>query len=328
MAYGYTVSSVSTPGHGSSGAASRDDTRNGHTHKARLPLLFAAALAAVAAIGAVTDRAAAGGVLSVAYADAPFTGDPLVIDNPYWPLNPDSQTRVFTFEAETGEGCIIEEATVYGGGPYKTLNGALPYTGDDAVVVEDIGYFQEDCTGAFEKVEHTFDWYRQDDYGNVWYVGELSLDYENDGCGNTSIDPSEVDMAARPDCYAGSWEAGMAPTGGGLVAEAGIVVPSDLPLGPDGPVLDPGTYYLQELADDAMDVAKVLRVDTKVKYKIDGETVVLHHCRVTKEYSSLAPGEVEQKNYCPDDGGLSLIEEMHGEATLLVVLTDISPALP
>lgn len=287
------------------------------TLKALSPCFLAAA--AVAALSAFSGEARAGGALSLDYGDAVFSA-PLVIDNPYWPLNPDNATRTFTYLAETEDGCVVEEATVYGAGPYKTLSGAAPYTGDMAVEVEDIGYIDEECDGGLVKTEHTFDWYREDDNGNIWYVGELSLDYEIEGCEDTSIDPSAADMTARPECYVGSWEAGMDD------AEAGIVVPSDDPTG-SGEPLAPGTYYMQEFAETAMDVAKVIRTNAKVKYKIDGETVVFHGCRVTKEYSSLERGAIEQKSYCPDDDGLVLVDEISGGRSVLVVLEDVNPSL-
>ena len=269
-----------------------------------------------------SHEARAGGALSLDYADANFTF-PLVIDNPYWPLNPDSTERTFTYVAETEDGCVVEETFVDGDGPYKTLTGAAPYTGGLAVQAEDIGYIDENCDGTLVKTEHTFDWYRQDDNGNIWYVGELSLDYEIEGCEDTSVVPSAADKAARPQCYVGSWEAG---TGSEFLADAGIVVPSDDPTGSGDP-LTSGTYYMQEFAEDAMDAAKVIAVDTKVKYKIDGETVVFRHCRVTKEYSSLERGAVEHKSYCPDDDGLVVVDELSGGKSVLVVLEDVSPGL-
>jgi hypothetical protein len=293
----------------------------------KLPACFVAIFTAAAMLFSVTDKAEAGGVLSIAYTDATFS-TPLVIDNPHWPLNPDATLRTFTYKAETEDGCVIEEATVHGAGPYKSLNGAAPYNVGSAVVVEDIGFIDENCDGNRVKEEYTFDWYRQDDNGNVWYLGELSRIYE-DGCAGGPV-PSEADRLVSPECYEGSWEAGKPPFGnpGGLVAQAGIVVPSDTPMGLAGEPLTAGTFYLQELAEEAMDVAKVLKTDTKVKFKGEEGTIVHHHCRVTKEYTSLAPGAVEHKNYCPGEGGLVAIEELSGGKSIWVILTDIAPALP
>jgi hypothetical protein len=290
-------------------------------------------VATAAILCLLPNLAKAGGALDIPFDPANFSGNALVVDNPYWPLNPDGTTgRTFTYVAETEDGCAIEQATIVG---LKVLTGgAAPYDNFGTVEVEDIGYIDAECTGNpadWIKTEHTFDRYRQDDNGNIWYLGELSLDYEAESdyatpCSDISISPSLADEGLRPDCYHGSWEAGMGPAGGS-VAEAGIVVPSDDPKG-TGEALAAGTYYMQELAEEAMDVAKVVKVDAKVKYKIDGQTVMFQHCRVTKEYSSLEHGAVEQKSYCPDDDGLVVIEELNGGATLLTVLDSIDPALP
>jgi len=293
---------------------------NGPRHLAALALCLFGALA-LTTFGVVATPARAGEALSLNYAEASFTF-PLIIDNPYWPLNPDGVQRTFTYVSETDDGCVVETTRVDGGGPYKVLT-AAPYTGDMAVQAEDIGYLDENCDGTLVKTEDTYDWYREDDSGNIWYVGELSLDYEIPGCGDTSISPSAADMAARPACYAGSWEAGK---GDEFPAEPGIVVPSDDPKGTGEPLTN-STYYMQEFADNAMDAAKIIKLDTNVKYKSDGDTVVYHHCRVTKEYSASERGAIEHKSYCPEDDGLVVIRELSGGKTELVTLSDIDPGL-
>lgn len=292
-------------------------------------------LLTLAAICLMPSLVQAGGALDIPFDAANFSGSALVIDNPYWPLNPDGAAglgRTFTYVAETQDGCEVDQATIVG--PYMLTGGAAPYGNFDTLEVEDIGYIDAECTGNpadWVKTEHTFDRYRQDDDGNIWYLGELSLDYEAESdyatpCSDITISPSPADMTARPDCYIGSWEAGKGPAGG-LVAEAGIVVPSDDPTGTGEP-LAPGTYFMQELAEEAMDVAKVIKVDAKVKYKVDGQTVMFQHCRVTKEYSSLEHGAVEQKSYCPYNDGLVVVEELNGGQTVLSVLESIDPSLP
>ncbi len=287
------------------------------------------AFAAAALLFVAADRAHAGGLLSIAFDPVNFDdiADPLVVDNPYLPLNPLGYTGgIFTYEAETEDGCIREMVTILGLRSMP-LNGAAPYNGLEVLEVQETGEFQEDCAGAWVKEEHTFDWYRQDEFGNIWYLGELSRSYEDDCSGYAGI-PNEIDRAANPECYEGSWEAGKAPAGGGIVAQAGIVVPSNLPTGDPNEPLTPGTFYFQELAEEAMDVAKVLKTDSMLKLKDDGGTEVLLHCRTTKEYTTLQPGAVEQKSYCPDDDGLVLIEEISGGKTVLVFLTSIVPGTP
>lgn len=303
---------------------SSNQTKGGTARTGILSTGFPGTFLAAALLCAAASTVQAGGMLSIAFEDAIFDNS-FIIDNPYWPLNPDDMDRTFVYEVETEDGCVIEEATVYGAGPVKVLDGAAPYDGFMAIVVEDIGYLDEDCDGNLVREEHTFDWYRQDIDGNIWYVGELSRSYEGDECSSYAGDPSEAEREENPDCYEGSWEAGKGPEGG-LIAEAGIVVPSNQPI--PGEPITAGTFYLQELADEAVDVAKVLKIDSNVKIKSDDGTEVYHHCRVTKEYSSLAPGSIEQKNYCPDDGGLVVIEELAGGKSVFVVLTEITPPLP
>lgn len=58
--------------------------------------------------------------------------------------------------------------------------------GVDCVVVDDR------VTEGGELTEQTYDWYAQDEKGNVWYFGEYSKEYENGKVKSTE----------------GSWEAG------------------------------------------------------------------------------------------------------------------------
>ena len=50
----------------------------------------------------------------------------------------------------------------------------------DALEVLDIEWIQEDCEGDFEESEVTLDWYAQDSFGNIWYLGELSRSFEDE----------------------------------------------------------------------------------------------------------------------------------------------------
>ena len=60
-----------------------------------------------------------------------------------------------------------------------------------------------------ETVEDTFDWYAQDAFGNLWYLGEDTKEYENGKVASTE----------------GSWEAGVDG------AQAGIILPADPTVG-------------------------------------------------------------------------------------------------
>ena len=111
-----------------------------------------------------------------------------VIDNPYWPMAPGSKWVYRETDAEGTEQRV--EVTVTD--RTKTILG-IP-----ATVVHDI------VTEGDEVIEDTFDWYAQDTWGNVWYLGEDTKEFENGKVVST----------------AGSWEAGVDG------AEAGVVVPA------------------------------------------------------------------------------------------------------
>jgi hypothetical protein len=86
------------------------------------------------------------------------------IDNPYLPLRPGT---VFRYRGVGDDGKTRELNTVAVTHKTKRIMGI------DAVVVLD----QVFAGGKPE--ERTFDWYGQDDDGNVWYFGEDSRNYEH-----------------------------------------------------------------------------------------------------------------------------------------------------
>jgi hypothetical protein len=125
---------------------------------------------------------------------------------------------------------------------------------------------------AFEEgvlVEDTFDWYAQDSAGNVWYFGEDSKVLDADG----NVISTE-----------GSWEAGVDGAEPGIIMEAH---PQE------------GDRYHQEFYKGvAEDQAKVLEL---------GESkCVAYGCfdnvLVTREWSRLDPGVVDNKYYAPGVG--------------------------
>jgi hypothetical protein len=120
--------------------------------------------------------------------------------------------------------------------------------------------------------ELTFDWYAQDRDGNVWYFGEDSHEYSS----------------GSPVSAFGSWQAGVAG------AQPGIVMPGSP---------ERGQRYRQEYRQgQAEDMAEILRLgDTaKVPYKS------FHSVIVTKDWSPLEPGIVEQKYYA---SGVGVVQE-------------------
>lgn len=118
-------------------------------------------------------------------------------------------------------------------------------------------------------VEDTFDWFAQDKDGNVWYLGE---------------DTKELDENGNVISTEGSWEAGVDG------AEAGIIM-----------LADPkkGDQYQQENAPDvAEDMAKVLSFKDSLCVRYGCFEDVL----VTKEWTPLEPGVVENKYYAKGVG--------------------------
>ena len=118
-----------------------------------------------------------------------------------------------------------------------------------------------------EVVEDTFDWFAQDKWGNVWYLGEATKEY----------DGAEVSTA-------GSWEAGV---DGAL---AGVIVPADP---------EPGLAYRQEYyAGEAEDEAVVLSLDEQAEVPQGSYEGVL----MTKDLNPLEPDLLEHKFYAKGVG--------------------------
>jgi len=226
------------------------------------------------------------GLINIPFDPANFN-DSRTIDNTYFPLVPET---AFTYRGEGEDGC---EWNVF---EVTTDNSKVVAT-VPVVVVLDQAYEDEACDGYSpdELIEWTHDWFAQDDFDNVWYLGEYSEDCDG------------ADACAVND---GSWEAGVDG------AEPGIQM---LAMPASG-----NRYYQEYYADHAEDQAKVDRTDAWVSlYESDVFEGDLHHCIRTKEWTALEPGEIEHKFYCPQIG-LVLVEELKGK-TLRVELVDLTP---
>jgi hypothetical protein len=139
-------------------------------------------------------------------------------------------------------------------------------------------------------IEDTFDWYAQDKDGNVWYFGE---------------DTKELDENGNVISTEGSWEAGVNG------AEPGIIM-----------LADPkkGDRYQQENAPDvAEDMAQVVGFEDSVCVAYGCFDNVL----VTKEWTPLDKGVVEEKYYAEDVGFIFSEMTKGGEETLELV--DVRP---
>jgi len=315
--------------------------------------IFAAIFAALS-MGVTSGGALAGGFLDVEFGEVSFgdPGDQLVINNPYWPLRLDNSTRTFTYIGETDDECVIDQVTANhpDHDDFYTLLGDSPYNGLVAAQVVDTEWvFEEveegECNinllmspDAGEAIkELTLDWYVQDVQENIWYVGEYSQNFEDlrdEGGPDCSLYGFRDPGGVPPECTEGSWEAGMDgdPSEEILIGEAGIVVPGDEPIA--GEPLTPGTYYMQEVAYEAEDMAKILKLKASVEdaYSPYFPSASYENCRKVKEWTALEPGgSVEHKWYChvPEGlgPGLVLIEGVGGGPTEVEELVDIFPAL-
>ena len=169
------------------------------------------------------------------------------VDNHFFPLRPGAK---WSYLAQTPDGVETTDTEV--------LFETRPTAGIMATVVHDVVKLD----GGI--IEDTYDWYAQDEDGNVWYLGEDTKEYDGHGgfLGTT-----------------GSWEAGV---GGGV---AGIIMLAHP---------EKGMSYAQEFLEGvAEDHARVTDLSgfTTVPYGAFGGLLV------TLEWTPLEPGAREYKSY-------------------------------
>jgi hypothetical protein len=116
-------------------------------------------------------------------------------------------------------------------------------------------------------LEDTYDYYAQDKDGNVWYFGEDTKAY-----------------VGKMVSTEGSWLAGE------KCAEPGIVMKGNPQIG--------DRYRQEYLPDEAEDEAEVVSLSEKVTVPYG----TFDNCVETREFTRLAPGDVENKYYCPNLG--------------------------
>jgi hypothetical protein len=195
------------------------------------------------------------------------------IDNQYWPLIPGTD---FVFTDTSDDGCEVELFQVTNN---VKSDFPAPYDSIQATEILDRSWLSPECDGHYMLTETAHDWHAQDKDGNVWYFGEDTTAWDADTCPST----------------AGSWTSGVNG------AEPGIIMLADP---------QPGDTYQQEFdAGNAEDVGKVLRLNATVDIGFGA----FDSCLVTKEWSPLEKGAVEQKFYCPTGGGLLLNTELKGK---------------
>lgn len=152
-----------------------------------------------------------GGEYDVTIDPAEFTS---VVDHEFLPLRPGAR---WVYREATADG-EVEVITV------EVLDETRDVMGVETVVVHD-----EVATEDGDVVEDTYDWYAQDAAGNVWYFGEDTKAYDEDGT------VSE----------AGAWEAGV---DGAL---PGIVMPA-------APEVSDTGYRQEFLGGEAEDMGQII----------------------------------------------------------------------
>jgi hypothetical protein len=194
------------------------------------------------------------------------------VTNTYFPLVPGTTLE---YVADTDEG--VETITVEVLAVPKVIQGVHATTVHDQVRLD--GVLRED----------TFDWFAQDSDGNVWYLGEATQEFLEDGSISTE----------------GSWEWGVDD------ALPGIIMWAD-------PGEHRGDAYRQEYYEgEAEDWGKVL--DTGLTVEVPyGQ---LHDCLETLDWSGLDPGSKEHKFYAPGIGVVLEVPKDEDQRVELISVT-------
>jgi hypothetical protein len=192
------------------------------------------------------------------------------ITNPFVPHVPGTR-RVY--EGMTAEG--LERIEV------EVLSETRTILGIEATVVQDRVYLDG------ELIEDTVDWLAQDVDGNVWYLGEVAQNFEDDKL-------ADLD---------GSWEAGFDG------AKPGYWMKGD-------PAV--GDIYRQELLlRDAEDIGEVLSLSESVTVTAGS----FSNCLQTKDDTPIEPGVFEHKFYAPGVGMVLEVNPSTGEQIELIEYT-------
>jgi Ca2+-binding RTX toxin-like protein len=171
------------------------------------------------------------------------------IDNPFFTLRPGT---TFTYTDEGQD--LVDTVTV--SRTTKVIAGVVTLAVHDVVAVG----------GAV--VEDTVDWYAQDKQGNVWYFGERTTEFNDDGTVT----------------HEGSWVAGRNGAQPGIIMEADPKV---------------GDTYRQEFAPGvAEDQATVVSLDAQATVDYGRFTHVLD----TREFTELEPDVIDHKLYASGVG--------------------------
>jgi len=207
-----------------------------------------------------------------------------VVDNPYFPLPAGAK---WEYEIRVG-GKPTQTDTL------EVLKDKKDVNGVQATVVRDtVSEIAQGTVSAGNKiVEDTFDWFAQDIYGNVWYVGE-------------SVDNYVGGVVGSPN---GSWQWGV---DGAL---PGIIMWAD-------PSAHLNEKYRQEYyRGKAEDMGQVLSVNENLTVPFGSFDQVLK----TLDFSNIESGQ-EQKFYAPGTGLLKETDVNGNEEVVLTNMTRLSP---
>ncbi len=180
------------------------------------------------------------------------------ITNRYWPMAPGTR---WTYREIDEAGKELEVIVTASSETKKTASGI------DALVIRDT------VRENGELIEDTFDWYAEDENGNVWYLGEDTAEFEGGA------------VSSR----AGSWEAGV---DGAL---PGIIVPGD--------PADGMAYRQEYYKGEAEDNGEVLGLNERVTVRAGSYRNLL----MTKDTTTLDPQVVEYKFYAATVGPVLIL---------------------
>lgn len=189
--------------------------------------------------------------------------------NPYFPLHP-GMTSLYTVTDD--EGSTLEEIKV------EILTETKEILGVNCIVVRD-RVWEIDDEGEKKLIEDTHDWYAQDVSGNVWYFGEIAINYE-DG------ELSDLE---------GSWTSGEEYDTPGYIMKANAQV---------------GEVYRQEFSlGNAEDMAEIIEYLDDLAVQGTTYSDVLK----TMDYTPVDPGTIEFKYYAPGIGVILEENPIDGE---------------
>lgn len=218
--------------------------------------------------GCKKDHRQPGGTYKPGISPSEFSSG-TVITNKYFPAPPGKK---YIYEGETPDGSerVVEQR----------LTETKVVMGITCIVVNFKAYLDE------ELIEEAWDWYAQDNNGNVWYFGEAVDNYD---------EGQLVD-------HDGAWQAGING------AQPGIIMPAHPYIG----LQYREEYYPGVAEDEAAVIATGLHVEVPFGS--------FANCIQTKNWTALEPGVVESKFYAP---GIGLVKEVNLDDNAEIVLVEV-----